>query len=92
LLSRRLLRDTVHDANQPYRNRGQTFKTPEITRPLGVSIFPKEIFRPSRRWAERRYKNIVYWNELNQGGHFAAFEQPAAYVEEVRKCFRGFRS
>jgi len=70
----------------------QNFKTPEITRPLGVSIFPKEIFRPSRRWAERRYKNIVYWNELNQGGHFAAFEQPAAFVEEVRKCFRGFRS
>jgi pimeloyl-ACP methyl ester carboxylesterase len=70
----------------------ENFKTPEITRPLGVSIFPKEIFRPSRRWAERYYKNIVYWNELSQGGHFAAFEQPVAYVEEVRKCFRAFRS
>ncbi|HBD12829.1 MAG TPA: epoxide hydrolase, partial [Porticoccaceae bacterium] len=48
----------------------------------------KEIFRASRRWAERRFKNIVYWNELPKGGHFAAFEQPEVFVDEVRKAFR----
>jgi epoxide hydrolase len=60
--------------------------------PAGCSIFPKEIFRASRRWAERRYPRIVYWNELDKGGHFAAFEQPAAYVDEVRACFRAMRA
>ena len=64
----------------------------EITIPVGCSIFPKEIFRASRRWAERRYKNLVYWNELDKGGHFAAFEQPEVFVDEVRKCFRNVRA
>jgi epoxide hydrolase len=56
--------------------------------PTGVSIFPKEIFRPSRRWAERRYTNIVHWDELDRGGHFAAFEQPKSFVEQLRTFFR----
>ena len=64
----------------------------EITIPVGCSIFPKEIFRASRRWAERRYKNLVYWNELEKGGHFAAFEQPEVFVDELRKCFRNVRA
>jgi pimeloyl-ACP methyl ester carboxylesterase len=59
--------------------------------PTAVSIFPKEIFRPSRRWAERRYVNIVHWEELDRGGHFAAFEQPVLFVEQVRKAFRELR-
>ena len=59
--------------------------------PVGCSIFPKEIFRASRRWAEKRYKNIVHWNELDKGGHFAAFEQPGAFVDEVRASFRHLR-
>ncbi len=61
---------------------------PTVSTPMGGSIFPKEIFRTSRRWAEQRYSNIVYWNELSQGGHFAAFEQPETYVSEVRNTFR----
>ncbi|RYD38882.1 MAG: epoxide hydrolase, partial [Sphingomonadales bacterium] len=43
-----------------------------------------EIMRLSRRWAERRYKNIVYWNELDHGGHFAAWEQPELFAADVR--------
>lgn len=62
--------------------------TDTVTTPMGGSIFPKEIFRASKRWASKRYTNIVYWNELNKGGHFAAFEQPAQFVSEVRNCFR----
>ena len=56
--------------------------------PMGGSIFPKEIMRPSRRWAERRFTNIVYWNRLDKGGHFAAFEQPELYLGEVRAWAR----
>ncbi|MDE2978891.1 MAG: epoxide hydrolase [Acidobacteriota bacterium] len=60
--------------------------------PVGCSIFPKEIFRSSRRWAERRYRQLVYWNRLEKGGHFAAFEVPDVFVDELRKCFRVMRA
>lgn len=56
--------------------------------PTGCSVFPKGLQRPSRRWAERRFPNIRYWNEPGKGGHFAAFEQPALFVDEVRSFFR----
>jgi pimeloyl-ACP methyl ester carboxylesterase len=59
--------------------------------PVGCSIFPKEIFRTSRRWAEKRFEKLIHFNELEKGGHFAAFEQPELYVGEVRTCFRSLR-
>jgi epoxide hydrolase len=62
-----------------------------IAVPTGCSIFPKELQRPSRRWAEKRFTDIRYWNELEKGGHFAAFEQPGLYVDEVRSYFRLLR-
>lgn len=65
--------------------------TDRVTIPTGCSIFPKEIVPTPRSWAEKRYTNIVYWNELDRGGHFAAFEQPALFVEELRACFRLMR-
>lgn len=65
-----------------------SFSAGDVQTPAGCSIFPKEIFVCSRRWAENRYRNIIYWNELDRGGHFAAFEQPALFVDELRNCFR----
>ncbi len=63
--------------------------TPDtVTVPTGCSIFPKEMPRPSRRWAATRYTDIRHWNELDKGGHFAAFEQPGLFVDEVRSFFR----
>jgi pimeloyl-ACP methyl ester carboxylesterase len=62
--------------------------TDTVSVPVGCSVFPKELQRPSRRWAERRFTDIRYWNEPERGGHFAAFEQPSLFVEEVRRCFR----
>jgi pimeloyl-ACP methyl ester carboxylesterase len=59
--------------------------------PAGCSIFPGEVFRPSRRWMERRFTDLRYWNELDRGGHFAAFEQPELFTDEVRRCFRTMR-
>jgi pimeloyl-ACP methyl ester carboxylesterase len=62
--------------------------TETITVPTGCSIFPKELQRPSRRWAEKRFLDIRSWSEPERGGHFAAFEQPDIFVEEVRAFFR----
>ncbi len=59
-----------------------------VTVPTGCSIFPQEIVPTPRSWAELRYPNIVYWNKLEKGGHFAAFEQPELFVAELRSCFR----
>jgi hypothetical protein len=56
--------------------------------PVGCSVFPAELQRPSRRWAQKRFTDIRYWNEPARGGHFAAFEQPELFVEEVRAFFR----
>ena len=57
--------------------------------PMGASVFPKEIFRTSQRFASAVYKNIVFWRDKDAGGHFAAFEQPVTFVSEVRDCFAG---
>ena len=65
--------------------------TEPVPVPAGCSIFPKEIYRPSRRWAEPQFPDLRYWNELDKGGHFAALEQPAAFVGEIRAAFRQFR-
>jgi epoxide hydrolase len=62
----------------------RSFSTGTISVPTGCSLFPMELMRLSRRWAESRYTNIVYWNELDEGGHFAAFEQPELFVTEVK--------
>lgn len=59
--------------------------------PVGCSIFPKEIFKTSERWAKKRFPNLIHFNILEKGGHFAAMEQPETFVEELRTCFRRVR-
>ncbi|WP_370324382.1 epoxide hydrolase family protein [Amycolatopsis sp. WAC 04197] len=59
--------------------------------PSGISIFPREIVRPSRRWAELRYTDLRWYEVLAEGGHFAAFEQPEAFVGQLRGFFRSLR-
>ena len=69
---------------------GKTSSDP-VRIPVGVSAFPKEIIRVSRRWAEKLYQRLVYWNRLDRGGHFAAFEQPTLFTQELRACFGKMR-
>lgn len=59
--------------------------------PVGCSVFAKEIYRAPRSWAEACMPQLIHWNELDRGGHFAAFEQPALFADELRSCFRGLR-
>lgn len=63
-----------------------------IETPVACSLFPKDIFLASERWARRRFPNLVYWNELEHGGHFAALEQPELFVQELRAGFRILRN
>ncbi|MEM8925910.1 MAG: epoxide hydrolase family protein [Actinomycetota bacterium] len=59
--------------------------------PTGVAAFPAEILPASRRWAERLYRDLRHWTEMPRGGHFAAFEQPELFVDDVRSFFRPLR-
>lgn len=70
---------------------GNTGAAP-ITLPVGCSIFPKEIFKTSERWASKRFSNMIHFEVLDKGGHFAAFEQPEAFVDQVRRCFKPLRN
>jgi pimeloyl-ACP methyl ester carboxylesterase len=85
-----LPRTAASSARLYWESFGKTSSDP-VRIPVGVSVFPKEIFRVSRRWAEKRYQNLVYWNRLDRGGHFAAFEQPALFTQEVRAGFGKMR-
>jgi pimeloyl-ACP methyl ester carboxylesterase len=59
--------------------------------PVAVTIFPGEIYRAPRSWAEQSFKKLIYWNEVDKGGHFAAWEQPELFSAEIRAAFRSLR-
>jgi pimeloyl-ACP methyl ester carboxylesterase len=64
---------------------------PEVSVPVGFTTFPGEIFRAPRSWVELGYPNLTYFNEAERGGHFAAWEEPQLFSEEVRAAFRSLR-
>lgn len=64
-----------------------SFVPQEIALPVAVSAFPKEILPTPLKWAERNYKRLVHWGTMDKGGHFAAWEQPEAFVSELRTAF-----
>lgn len=82
---------TAASSARMYWESFRTVRRGPVEVPTGASVFPKEIFRPSRRWAERQFTNLRYWGQPERGGHFAAFKQPDSYVAEVRAFFRMVR-
>ena len=68
-----------------------SLSTEAIEIPVGCSIFPKEIFQTSERWARKRFHQLLHFDVLDKGGHFAAFEQPKVFVDQIRSCFRKMR-
>ena len=64
-----------------------SFSAQEITLPVAVSAFPREVLPTPRKWAERNYRNLLHWSEVERGGHFAAWEQPDAFVRELCLAF-----
>ncbi len=70
---------------------GGFFDVRGVTIPVAVSAFPDEIYAAPRSWAERAYSKLIYYNKLDKGGHFAAWEQPALFSSEMRAAFRSLR-
>ena len=70
---------------------GGFFDVRGVKIPVAVSVFPDEIYAAPRSWAEKAYPNLIHYNRLPKGGHFAAWEQPQAFTEEVRTAFRSLR-
>jgi pimeloyl-ACP methyl ester carboxylesterase len=64
---------------------------PEVSLPVAFTVFPGEIFKAPRSWAERVYPNVTYFNEVDKGGHFAAWEEPELFSQELRAAFRPLR-
>ncbi|MEV0396954.1 epoxide hydrolase family protein [Polymorphospora rubra] len=86
------LTDTAVSASRLYaENKLSFFATKGVSTPAAVSVFPDELYQAPRTWAERAYPNLVYYNGLDQGGHFAAWERPKIFSEEVRAGFRPLR-
>jgi pimeloyl-ACP methyl ester carboxylesterase len=67
------------------------FDVKNVAIPVAVSVFPDELYQAPRSWAERAYPKLIHYNQLDQGGHFAAWEQPRLFSEEVRAGFRSLR-
>jgi pimeloyl-ACP methyl ester carboxylesterase len=64
---------------------------PDVTLPVGFTVFPGEIYRAPRSWAEQVYPNLTYFNEVERGGHFAAWEEPEIFANEMRAAFKSLR-
>jgi pimeloyl-ACP methyl ester carboxylesterase len=71
--------------------KGGFFNAKGVTIPVAVTVFPGEQYQAPRSWTERAYPNLIYFNEVDMGGHFAAWEQPQLFAEELRAAFRSLR-
>ncbi len=66
-------------------------KTAEISLPVAITVFPEDVYRAPETWARRAYPKLIYFNEVDKGGHFAAWEQPQIFAAELRAAFRSLR-
>ena len=80
-----------------WENRGASptsataMKTAKISVPVGITVFPDDVYRPPQTWARRAYPTLAYFHEVDKGGHFAAWEQPDLFSAEIRAAFRSLR-
>jgi pimeloyl-ACP methyl ester carboxylesterase len=82
----------VSSARFYWENKADFFDAKNISIPFAISVFPDELYQAPRSWAERAYPdNLIHFNELDRGGHFAAWEQPQLFSEEMRAAFRSLR-
>jgi pimeloyl-ACP methyl ester carboxylesterase len=82
----------VSSARLYWENKADFFDAKNITIPFAISVFPDELYQAPRSWAERAYpNNLIHYNKLDKGGHFAAWEQPDLFCTEIRAAFRSLR-
>ncbi len=83
----------ISTARLYWENKADFFDAKPITIPFAISVFPDELYQAPRSWAERAYPdNLVHYNKLDRGGHFAAWEQPQLFSAEMRASFRALRT
>ena len=87
------LTNTAVSAARLYRENTFSYFAPKnVTIPVGVSVFPDELYLAPRSWAERAYPHLVHYNRLDRGGHFPAWEQPGLFAQELRTTFKPLRA
>ncbi|HEY9023064.1 MAG TPA: epoxide hydrolase [Burkholderiaceae bacterium] len=86
-----LTKTAVSSARLYWENKLAFFDVKNLAIPVAVSVFPDEIYAAPRSWTERAYPKLIHYNRLAKGGHFAAWEQPQAFTEELRVGFRSLR-
>jgi pimeloyl-ACP methyl ester carboxylesterase len=86
-----LTNTAISSARLYWEYKGGFFDARNVTIPVAVSAFPDEIYQAPRSWAERAFPKLIYYNKLDKGGHFAAWEQPALFASEMRASFRSLR-
>jgi pimeloyl-ACP methyl ester carboxylesterase len=87
-----LTNTAVSAARLYWENKRDFFDAKPITIPFAISVFPDELYQAPRSWAERAYPdNLIHYNRLDRGGHFAAWEQPQLFTEEMRAAFKSLR-
>jgi pimeloyl-ACP methyl ester carboxylesterase len=91
-----LTNSAISSARLYWENNNNNFsaeaqRTSEISIPVAVTVFPGEIYRAPKSWTERAYPHLIYFNEVDKGGHFAAWEQPELFATELRAAFRSLR-
>jgi pimeloyl-ACP methyl ester carboxylesterase len=74
-----------------WEDHSNNFNAVDLSLPVAVTIFPGEIYKAPKTWAKRAYHNLIYFNEVDKGGHFAAWEEPQLFTEEIRKAFKTLR-
>jgi pimeloyl-ACP methyl ester carboxylesterase len=84
-------RTETSSARLYWENNANNFNAVDISLPAAVTVFPGEIYRAPRSWAQRAYRNLIYFHEVDKGGHFAAWEEPELFAAEMRAAFRSLR-
>ncbi len=74
-----------------WENNANNFNAVDISIPAAITVFPGEIYRAPKSWAERAYRNLIYFNEVDKGGHFASWEEPELFAAELRAAFKSLR-
>ncbi|MGO1075196.1 hypothetical protein [Inquilinus sp. CA228] len=86
------LTGTATSASQLYwENNANNFNAVDISIPAAVTVFPGEIYQAPRSWTERAYHKLIHFNQVDKGGHFAAWEEPELFSTELRAAFRTLR-
>ncbi|MCK2237613.1 MULTISPECIES: epoxide hydrolase family protein [unclassified Crossiella] len=86
-----LTNTAISSAQLYWENNANNFNAVDIAIPAAITVFPGEIYQAPRSWAERAYRKLIHFSEVDKGGHFAAWEQPELFSREIRAAFRSLR-